>query len=151
MVVTALRSSVALALVLVIALAVPTFSAGKRPKPTPPPDSADDCTFVAEASVPDYLVLASINVGVRCATQKQSISVSAELTRDGVVLQVLPLGSGSRTSTNASSCFISYDLFSLDNQPVPISGDQVYCASGSGVVGGRILGPASACEEDGRI
>jgi hypothetical protein len=144
-----LRTSVLLALVL--ALAAPPGYSAKR-KPPPPPDSAGDCTFVAEASVPDYLVLASISIGVRCATPKQSISVSAQLTRDGVLLSpVLPLGSESRTCSNATECFVGYDLFSLDNLPEPTPGDQVYCATGSGLVGGTVLGPGTDCEGDARL
>jgi hypothetical protein len=54
---------------------------------------------------------------------------------------VLPLGSESRTCSKATECFISYDLFSLDNHPEPRPGDQVYCATGTGVVGGTVLGP----------
>jgi hypothetical protein len=81
---------------LALALAVPTVSSAKRKPPAPPPDLASGCTFVAQASVPDYLVLASISIGVRCATPKQSISVSAQLTMDGVLLSpVLPHGSES--------------------------------------------------------
>ena len=145
-----LRTSVVLGLVL--ALAAPSLSGAKRKPPPPPPDSAGDCTFVAEASVPDYLVLASINIGVRCATSKQSISVSAQLWREGVLLSpVLPLGSESRTCSNASECVVGYDLFSLDTFPEPTPGDQVYCATGSGFVGGTVLGPGTACEEDARI
>jgi len=145
-----LRTSVLLAIVL--ALAAPSVSDAKRKPPPPPPDSAGDCTFVVEASVPDYLVLASISLGVRCATPKQSISVNAQLTRDGVLLSpVLPLGSESRTCSNATECFVVYDLFSLDNFPEPTLGDQVYCATGSGLVGGTVLGPGMACEEDARI
>jgi hypothetical protein len=151
--VKSLRTSVLLAVVLV--LAAPSISSAKRkppPPPPPPPDSAGDCSFAAEASVPDYLVLASISIGVRCATPKQTISVSAQLTRDGVLLSpVLPLGSESRTCSNATECFVGYDLFSLDNLPEPTPGDQVYCASGSGLVGGTVLGPGTACEGDARI
>src|SRR5919108_660458 len=80
------RASVLLAFALSLALASPPASSAKRKPPPPPPDSASDCTFVAEASVPDYLVLASISIGVRCAAPKQRISVSAQLTRDGVLL-----------------------------------------------------------------
>jgi hypothetical protein len=146
----ALRLSVFLAVV--AALGVPALSASGKPKPpAPPPDSADDCTVVAEASVPEYLVLATIDVGVRCATTKRTISVSATLTRNGVVVPILPLGADTPTCTNTSACLVSFDLFSLDNFPVPFPGNQRYCASGSGVVGGRILGPQAACEEDDRI
>lgn len=145
-----LRTCVLLAVVL--ALAAPSLSGAKRkPPPQTPPDSAGDCTFVAEASVPDYLVLASISIGVRCATPKQSISVSAQLRRDGVLLSpVLPLGSESRTCSNASECFVGYDLFSLDSFPEPTPGGQVYCATGSGLVGGTVFA-GTACEEDARI
>ena len=135
----------------VAALAVPGLSDAKRKPPPPPPDSAADCTLVVEPFVTDYLVLVSLDVGVRCATAKRSITVNAELRRDGVVQDVLPLGSGTRTCTNTSTCFISYDLFSLDNHPVAIPGNQVYCATGSGLVGGVTLGPATACEEDDRL
>ena len=135
----------------IVVLAAPGLSAAKRKPPPPPPDSAADCTFVAEPFATDYLVLVSLDVGVRCATVKRSITVSAQLTRDGVVLDVLPLGSGTRTCTNTSTCFISYDLFSIDNHPVPTAGNQVYCATGSGLVGGVVLGPATACEEDDRL
>jgi hypothetical protein len=145
-----LRTSVLLAVVL--ALAAPSVSGGKRKPPPPPPDSAGDCAFVAEASAPDYLVLATISIGIRCATPKQSISVSAQLKRDGVLLSpLLPLGSESRTCSNATECFVGYDLFSLDSFPEPTPGDQVYCATGSGLVGGTVLGPGTACEEDARI
>src|SRR5829696_4128237 len=134
-----------------LALAAPGLSAAKKKPPPPPPDSAADCTLVVEPFATDYLVLVSMNVGVSCATTKQSITVSSQLTRDGVVLDVLPLGSGTRTCANASACFISYDLFSIDTLPAPTPGNQVYCATGSGLVGGVTLGPATACEEDDRL
>jgi hypothetical protein len=150
--VTPLRRSVLLAVALSLALALPSVSGARRKPPPPPPDTAGDCVFVAEASVPDYLVLASISIGVRCATAKQSISVSAQLTRDGVLLSpVLPRGSENRSCSNVSECFVAYDLFSLDSLPEPTLGDQVYCATGSGLVGGTVLGPGTACEEDARI
>ena len=55
------------------------------------------------------------------------------------------------TSTNTTQCLFGYDLFSLDTQPTPSAGDQVYCASGYGIVGGVTLGPGSACEADTRL
>jgi hypothetical protein len=66
---------------------------------------------------------------------------------------VLPLGSGARTcaSASASACFISYDLFSIDTVTMPAPGSQLYCATGSGLVGCVTLGPATACEADERI
>lgn len=54
---------------------------------------------------------------------------------------VLPLGSESRACSKATECFISYDLFSLDDHPEPMPGDQVYCVTCTGVVGGTVLGP----------
>ena len=140
-----------LCLAVVLVLATPAVSDAKRKPPPPPPDSAGDCSFVVATSVPDYLVLASLDVGVRCATPKQSISVSAQLTRDGIPTPVLPAGAESRTCANATEGFVGYDLFSLDNHPEPVTGDQVYCASGTGLVGGTVLGPGSACEDDARL
>ena len=137
--------------VAVVALAAPGVSGAKRKPPPPPPDSAADCTLVVEPVVTDYLVLVSLTVGVQCTTVKQSITVSSELTRDGVVLDVLPLGSGTRTCTNASTCFTGADLFSIDTVTMPAPGNQVYCVTGSGLVGGVTLGPATACEEDDRL
>ena len=140
---------------LTLALAIPGIAAGKRkppPPPPPPPDSAADCTFVVEPSIDDYLVLASLLVGVCCESTKQRIDVTAtEFTRDGVSVPMLPVGAERRTCTGANACFVAIDLFSYDNHPVAFPGDQRYCASGSGLVGGRILGPASACENDPRI
>jgi len=143
------RSCISLAAALVLALALPTLAAGKRKPPPPPPDSAADCSFFVEPSIGDYLVLATLNVGVRCATTKQSISVTAAFTRDGVAVPLLPYDSLTCSSTNV--CVIGIDLFSYDNHPVAFPGDQRYCASGSGVVGGRTVGPGSGCEEDARI
>ncbi len=145
---------VAALVILAVALAAPAAAAPKKPRPhppPPPPDSAADCTFVAEADVPDYLVLASLVVGVRCETTKQQISVTSELTRDGLRVPILPLGADTPTCRNTSACLVVFDLFSFDNHPVAFPGDQRYCASGSGVVGGRTLGPGAACEEDARI
>jgi hypothetical protein len=88
------------------------------------------------------LVLASLDVGVRCATPKRSISVSAQLTRDGIPTPVLPAGAEGRTCANVAEWFVGCDLFSLDNHPEPVTGDQLYCASGTGLVGGTVLGPA---------
>ena len=71
---------------LALALAAPTVAAPKKPKPPPPPppDTAADCTFTAQADVPDYLVLATLILRVDCATVKQGITVTAtEFTRDG--------------------------------------------------------------------
>jgi len=143
---TGLRISVVIVLALVLA---PAASAKRKPPP-PPPDSAADCAFVAEADVPDYLVVSTIVIGVRCATVKQRISVHSEFTRDGVSVFVLPYGTDI-TCTNTTQCVFAYDLFSLDTQPALFVGDQLYCASGYGVVGGTILGPGSACEADGRL
>lgn len=147
----ALRLSVLLALA--CALALPAVAAGKRkPPPPPPPDSAADCTFVVEPSIDDYIVLATLLVGVRCDTTKQRIDVTAsEFTRDGVSVPILPVGAGSRTCLKSNACFVAFDLFSYDNHPVAFPGDQRYCASGFGVVGGRIVGPGSGCELDPRI
>jgi len=87
---TASRSVSFLVAALVIALALPTLAAGKRKPPPPPTDSAADCSFFVEPSIDDYLVLATLNVGVRCATTKQSISVTAAFTRDGVAVPLVP-------------------------------------------------------------
>jgi hypothetical protein len=140
--------------VLAIALAAPGAAAGKRkppPPPPPPPDSAADCTFVVEPSIDDYLVLASIVAGVRCDTTKQRIDVTTELTRDGVRVPILPLGGDTPTCLNRSSCLVVFDLFSFDNHPVAFPGNQLYCVSGSGLVGGRVVGPGAGCELDMRI
>jgi hypothetical protein len=134
-----------------LALVGPAVADGKRKPPPPPPDTAADCTFVAETSVPDYLVVSNIVIGVRCATVKQSISVSSEFTRDGAVVPMLPLGSDTPTCTNTAQCVVAYDLFSLDTTPVAYPGNQVYCASGTGIVGGTVLGPGAACEDDERL
>mgnify|MGYP003527408862 FL=1 len=150
---SALRMSALFALTL--ALAIPGIAAGKRkppPPPPPPPDSAADCTFVVEPSIDDYLVLASLLVGVCCESTKQRIDVTAtEFTRDGVSVSMLPVGAERRTCTGANACFVAIDLFSYDNHPVPFPGDQLYCASGFGLVGGRTLGPGTGCEQDARI
>jgi hypothetical protein len=140
--------------VLALALAAPGAATGKRkppPPPPPPPDSGADCTFVVEPSIGDYLVLASLVAGVRCDTTKQRIDVATELTRDGAGVPILPLGSDTPTCLNTSSCFVVFDLFSFDNHPVAFPGNQLYCASGSGLVGGRVVGPGSGCELDERI
>ena len=139
---------------LVLVLASGAAAGPKKPhpqQPPPPPDTADDCTFVAEAPFSDYLVLSFLNIGVQCATVKRSISVTSQLTRDGTVVPILPLGAESPTCTNTTSCIVSFDLFSFDNHPIAFPGDQLYCGSGSGTVGGRTLGPGSACEGDPRL
>lgn len=139
-------------LLFVLVLTVPGLSAGKRkppPPPPPPPDTADDCTYVVQPSIDDYIVLATLNVGVRCATTKGSITVTPTFTRDSADVPLLPFDS--RTCTNASSCFIAIDLFSYDNHPVAFPGDQVYCAGGTGLVGGTTVGPGFGCEADPRL
>jgi hypothetical protein len=144
------RSTTLLATALVLALALPAVGAGKRKPPPPPPDSASDCSFTVEPSIPDYLVLASLNLSVRCTTVKQSITVTAtSFTRDGAEVPLIPYGS--LTCSSTSACTLAVDLFSYDTAPVAHPGDQRYCASGFGVVGGQTLGPASACEGDARI
>lgn len=132
-----------------LALAAPGLSSAKRKPPPPPPDTADDCAFIVEPSIGDYLVLATLNAGVQCATTKQSITVTAQFTRDGVDVPLIPYDT--ITCSNASSCVIAIDLFSYDNHPVAFPGDQVYCASGTGVVGGQTVGPGSGCEADPRL
>ena len=142
----------ALVLCLLLTLAVPAVSAAKRKPPPPPPppaDSAADCSFFVEPEIDDYLVLATLDVGVRCETTKQRIDVTADFTRDGVDVPLIPYDTVTCTSTNA--CVIAIDLFSYDNHPVLFPGDQRYCASGSGVVGGTVVGPGSGCEEDARL
>jgi hypothetical protein len=147
------RSVVLLAAALVMALALPTLAAGKRkppPPPPPPPDSAADCSLFVEPAIGDYLVLATLNLGVRCATTKQTITVTASsFTRDGADVPLLPYDTLSCTST--AVCVMGIDLFSYDNHPVAFPGDQRYCVSGFGVVGGQTVGPGSGCEEDARI
>ena len=144
---------VGLSLALVLALAAPSAALAKRkppPPPPPPPDTAADCALsVVAPDTGGYLVLTMIVGEVRCGTTKQRIDVSGQLTRDGVVISpVLPAGSETRTCTNASACNVVYDIFSLDMHPVPIPGDQRYCATARGVVGGTVLGPASGCEQE---
>ena len=78
-------------------------------------------------------------------------SVEDILTRDGVAVPMLPVGAEKRTCLSASACFVAIDLFSYDNHPVAFPGDQLYCATGFGVVGGKVLGPGSRCEEDARL
>ena len=76
---------------------------------------------------------------------------ATQFTRDGVSVPMLPVGAERRTCNGANACFVAIDLFSYDNHPVAFPGDQLYCASGFGVVGGRTLGPGSGCEHDARI
>jgi hypothetical protein len=144
---------VAVLIVLAVALAIPGIAAGKRkppPAPPPPPDTAADCTFVVEPSIDDYIVLATLLVGVRCETTKQRIDVTVtQFSRDGASLPLLP--TNLRSCTGMSECFAGIDLFSYDHHPVAFPGDQRYCASGFAVVGGKVLGPGSGCEDDGRI
>jgi hypothetical protein len=149
--VTVTRIGISLALVLAFAAPSEALAKRKPPRPAPPPpDTAADCTFSVDA--PDtagYLVLTMIVGEVRCATTKQRIDVSGQLTRDGVLVSpVLPAGSETRTCTNTSACNVVYDIFSLDSHPVPVPGNQRYCATAQGVVGGTVLGPASGCEEE---
>jgi hypothetical protein len=133
-----------------LALAVPAVSAAKRKPPSPPPpDSAADCSFFVEPAIDDYIVLATLNVGVRCATTKRRITVTADFTRDGVDVPLIPFDTLACSNTN--SCVMAIDLFSYDNHPIAFPGDQRYCASGSGVVGGTVVGPGSGCEEDARL
>jgi hypothetical protein len=141
---------IGLSLVLVLALAAPSAALAKRKPPPPPPDSAVDCVLsVTSPDTDGYTVLTMIVGEVRCATTKQRIDVTGELTRDGVLVSpVLPTGSETRACTNTSVCSIAYDVFSLDSHPVPMAGDQRYCATAAGVVGGTAIGPASACEEE---
>ena len=140
---------------IVLALAVPGVAVGKRkppPPPPPPPDSAADCRVVVEQSIDDYVVLATLVVGVRCDTVKQRIDATiSEFTRDGVSVPLLPVGASTRTCTGTAACFAAIDLFSYDNHPVAFPGDQLYCATGFGVVGATVLGPASGCENDPRL
>jgi hypothetical protein len=74
-----------------------------------------------------------------------------KLTRDGVSVPMLPVGADRRTCLNANACLVAIDLFSYDNHPLAFPGDQLYCASGFGVVGARTLVPSSGCEHDARV
>ena len=141
---------IGLSLAVVLALALPAAALGKRKPPPPPPDTAADCTISVVAPATDgYLVLTMLVGEVRCATTKQRIDVSGQLRRDGVLLSpVLPAGSETRTCTATSACSIVYDVFSLDSHPVPLPGDQRYCATATGVVGGAALGPVTGCEDE---
>ena len=97
-------------------------------------------------------MLATLSVGVRCETTKQRIDVTATgFTRDGVSVPILPVGAESRTCSGANACYVAFDLFSYDTQPLAFPGDQLHCATGSGVVGGLIVRPGSGCELDPRI
>jgi hypothetical protein len=139
--------------VLALALALPALAAPKKPRPkppAPPPDTADDCTLLARADIPDYLVLSTLGFGVECATAKGTISVTiSEFTRDGASVPLVPYDT--LTCSATTRCAIAIDLFSYDNHPVAFPGDQRYCATGFGLVGGRVIGPASVCEDDPRL
>ena len=136
-----------------VALALTPPAVAKRkppPLPPPPPDSAADCTFFVEPSIGDYLVLATLDVGVRCDTTKQRIAVTAtSFTRGGASVPLIPYDSV--TCSGTTTCVLAIDLFSYDNHPVAFPGDQQYCASGFGVVGGQVVGPGSGCESDPRL
>jgi hypothetical protein len=144
---------ICISLALAFALAASAAAAPKKPRPKPPPpppDTAADCSFTAEAVVPDYIVLAMIDLTVQCATVKQSITVKAtSFTRDGVALPLIPFDL--RTCAGASACSFVIDLFSYDTSSFPAPGDQRYCATGFGLVGGTTLGPRSTCEDDTRL
>ena len=141
---------IGLSLALMLALALPSAALGKPKPPPPPPDSAADCALsVVAPDTAGYPVLTMIVGEVRCATTKQQIAISGQLTRDGALLPpVLPLGSETRTCTNTHACNIVYDIFSIDSHPIPLPGDQRYCVSARGSVGGTVLGPATGCEEE---
>jgi len=95
-------------------------------------------------------LLASLNLSVRCATMKQTITVTAtSFTRDGADVPLIPYSSF--TCSGTSACTLSIDLFSYDTTMVAHPGDQRDCASGFGIVGGQTVGPSSACEADSRI
>jgi hypothetical protein len=99
-----------------------------------------------------YLVLASLLVGVRCDSTKQGDRRDRHRVPEGRRERVDgPVGAERRTCTGANACFVAIDLFSYDNHPVAFPGDQLYCASGFGVVGVRTLEPGSGCEHDVRI
>src|SRR5262245_55642059 len=149
---SAVRPSLMLVLT-AVALTLAAPAAAKRkppPPPPPPPDTAADCAFFVEPSIGDYLVLATLDVGVRCASTKQRIAVTAmSFTRDGTSVPLIPFDSITCTAT--STCVMAIDLFSYDNHPVAFPGDQQYCASGFGVVGGQVVSPGSGCESDPRL
>ena len=89
-------------------------------------------------------------MGVRRASTKQRIAVTAtSFTRDGAAVPLIPYDTVTCSST--TTCVLAIDLFSYDNHPVAFPGDQQYCASGSGVVGGQVVGPGSGCESDARL
>jgi hypothetical protein len=140
-----------LAATVALALAAPAVAKRKPPPPPPPPpDTGADCTFFVEPSIGDYLVLATLDVGVRCDTTKQRIAVTAtSFTRDGAAVPLIPYDTVTCSVTN--TCVLAIDLFSYDNHPVAFPGDQQYCASGFGVVGGQVVGPGSGCESDPRL
>src|SRR5688500_3744373 len=95
------------AVLLVLALLLASPAAGKRkppPPPPPPPDTAADCTFAVVPSIDDYLVLATLSAGVQCETTKQSLTVTATFTRDGVDVPLIPYDT--RTCTNTTACTI---------------------------------------------
>ena len=140
-------------LLAVVALGLAAPAVAKRkppPPPPPPPDTAGDCTFFVEPAIDDFLEVATLNVGVRCDTTKQRVAVTAtSFTRDGASLPLIPYDSIICAGTN--TCVLAIDLFSYDNHPVAFPGDQQYCASGFGVVGGQVVGPGSGCESDPRL
>ena len=106
-----------------------------------------DCTFTAQADVPDYLVLATLILRVDCATVKRGSPSPPSDARDGASFLIPFSTSRARTRRRAST---GIDLFSYDNHPVASPGDQRYCASGR-ARRGRTLGPAGACESDPRL
>jgi hypothetical protein len=149
---SAVRPSLMLvAATVALALAAPAVAKRKPPPPPPPPpDTAADCTFFVEPSIDDFLEVATLNVGVRCASTKQRIAVTAtSFTRDGAAVPLIPYDTVTCSGTN--TCVLGIDLASYDNHPVAFPGDQQYCASGFGVVGGQVVGPGSGCETDPRL
>ena len=136
---------------LALALAAPTVAAPKKPKPPPPPppDTAADCTFTAQADVPDYLVLATLILGVDCATVKQDHRHRHRVHEGRGFPSPDPL---------QHDHVLEHEHLHLQDRPLLVRqpsvaspGDQRYCASGFGLVGGRTLGPAGACGNDPRL
>jgi hypothetical protein len=120
---------IALAAALLGALAVSVPAAGgASPAPSGCMLTADPPFF--------YAGIVFAPAVLECTSPQSKLRVRTQLTRDGVAV-----AENTRDCHRSARCFNTVGSFVTD-----VPGDQVWCTTASGWVGGRAIGSASRCE-----
>jgi hypothetical protein len=113
---------------LVVVLAAPARGAAPEP---------GGCTLTADPPF-FYAGMVFAPAEIRCVTPQSKLRVRTQLTRDGVAV-----AENTRDCHRTTGCLNTVGSFTVDS-----AGDQLWCTTAWGWVGGQSLGSATRCEAE---